>query len=199
MANNEEKTILQGALEFAAGTLAALGVEAAVKAAKQQLGIAAEAKAKELFVDTGDRSKILAAAAKLMIDTDPAKSNAGRNVRKWIVEAWNDHHEEGELTSLLKKVSDEDKPAVFQMLGSLESYDEFSETIRSFLTHDNALQTALKFVRQAESTGGTIAKNDLRALATNVAHGLNDAAGAMLPGLRRLDAWLEEKGHGKRY
>jgi hypothetical protein len=189
MATAEEKSILQGVLEFAAGTLTTLGVNAAAKAVKQHIGTVAEQKANELFVDTGDRAKTLAEVAKLRTadpTTDPLKRLAGFNVQRWIVEAWKDHHEEGDLSSLLRKVPDEDKPAVLFMLGSLGSYAEFTDTIRAFLSHDNALQKALKMVERAESAGETIVGEDIRRVLQATATTINNFAGAARPGVRNL-------------
>ncbi len=184
---DEKKTRMEELFGVLGGALAAVGVEAALKAAKQHIGTVAEEKAKELFIDSGDRAKTFAEVAKLMTAkmTDNQKAKAGRNVRLWIVEAW-DKHEEGELTSLLKKVSDDDKPVVLQMLGSLNSYGDFTKTIRGFLFHDNALQKALKMVKQAETTGETIVSDDVRELWEVTNSTINNLAGAARPGIRNL-------------
>ncbi len=197
MASTEEKTILQGILEFAAGTAATLGVEAAVKALKQQVGTAATAKAKELFVDAGDRTKILAEVAKMVNSNDEGTEIAGRNIKHWVIDAWKDKNEEGELTSLLRKVSDADRPGVFLMLGCSSSYQEFTDTVRAFLAHDNILQLALKIAKQAESEGRAIGGNDFRKIRDFVATSLGNAnstintlAAAARPGIRNLTETL---------
>jgi hypothetical protein len=182
---DENKTILRGIIEFGAGTLAAVGVEAALKAAKEHIGVAAEAKAKELFIDSGDRAKTFAEVAKLAISNNPAKKAAGNKVRGFIVEAQGEH-EEGELTNLLKKVSDGDKSVVLQMLGSLDSYEEFTATVRSFLAHDNFFQEVMKLAKRAEATGGTIVSDDVRTIWRATTATINNFAGAARPGIRNL-------------
>ncbi len=198
-----KKTGIDGILEFGGGILTAVVGEVTAKAIKEHSQAAIENKAKEYFVDGGERAKILAEVGKLMTadaTTQPLKRAAGLRIQKWILEAWEDHHEEGELTSLLRKIPDEDKSVVLFMLGSLSSYDEFTTTIRAFLSHDNALQKAVKLVRQAESSGESIVSDDIRRIsrfavaslgkATNT---INEAAGAVLPSLQRFSDWLENR------
>jgi hypothetical protein len=188
MATNGEKTILQGVLEFAAGTAATLGVEAAVKAVRVHLGTLAQEKAKELFIDSGDRAKMFVEVAKLVTIgmTEDEKAAAGEKTRLWIVGAWKEHDEEGELTGLLKKVPDEGRPPVLWMLGNLSSYQEFAETIRAFLAHDNLFQKARKFARQAESAGETIVSDDVRKVWTATTNTIDTLAAAARPGVRTL-------------
>ncbi len=201
---DKKKAALEGFLDFGAGILSAAVGDAAVNAIRGHIKTAGEEKAKDLFVDSGDRAKTLAEVAKLMISgTTISKEEAGKNVWRFILEAQK-RHEEGELTSLLKKVSGDDKPFVFQMLGSLGTYEEltpyetFTATVRSFLAHDNFFQEAMKLAKRAEATGETIVGNDIRTVGKAAARGLNNAAGAILPSLRQLNTWLEEKEHGKR-
>jgi len=185
MATNEEKSILQGILEFAAGTAATLGVEAAVKAVKEHVGALAEKKATELFVDSGDRAKMFVEVAKMVTIgmNDGDKITAGKKARLWIVEAWKERNEEGELTGLLKKVPDEGMPAVLWMLGSLNSYEEFAETIRAFLAHDNFFQ---EIAKRAETTGGTIVNDDIRKVWDATTATVNTIAAAARPSVRNI-------------
>ena len=64
---------------------------------------------------------------------DEGTEIAGRNIKHWVIDAWKDKNEEGELTSLLRKVSDADRPGVFLMLGCSSSYQEFTDTVGPFL------------------------------------------------------------------
>jgi hypothetical protein len=186
---DQQKAFLQGFLDFGAGILTAAVGDAAANAIRGHINDLAGEKAKELFVDVGDRAKTLAEVSKLILSNDEKKRVAGNKIRAWIVEGW-EKHEEGELTSLLKKIPDNNKAAVFQMLGSLDTYDEFTKTIRGFLFHDNALQIALKMVKQAESTGDIIVSDDIRELWTATSTTVNNLAGAARPGIRNLTETL---------
>lgn len=194
---NEKK----GILGFLTGALGTIGVEEAVKAVREHINTAATEKAHELFEDSGHRAETMVAVAKLTTAgmSDDQKAEAGKQARAWIVKAWKKNHEEGELTSLLKKIPDEDKPAVLVMLGKSADYDEFVDTIRAFLIHDNVGQVLLKFADRVESTGGRIASDDVHKVVNAAAYGLNNAAQVALPYLRELEARLnkrKENDHG---
>lgn len=194
MATTEEK----GILDFLAGALAAAVGEVAVNEIKKGIQTAAGEKAKALLVDSGNRGETFAALAETIVAgmKPEERKDACEKTRGFFVQAQREH-EEGELNSLLAKVPKEGKANVLCMLGTCQNYQEFAETIRAWMAHDNAIQMGLKLVKKAESSGEHIVGDDVHKLFTVATTAANNAAGAMLPGLRRLEARLEEK-YGKR-
>ena len=192
---NERK----GILDFAAGTLATLGVEAAARAFRSHLSTAVVQKANELMNDGGSRIDILADVATLMTDADADKRKVGNQARLFFIEAQR-RHEEGDLNTLLRRFPPEkaDKRiVVLQMLGGLDNYEEFAATIKSMLSHDNVMQKALKIAERMESAGGGIINDDLRKIREmaassleKVANNVNSIAGAARPNVRDLTATL---------
>ncbi len=202
----EEKTVLRGIFDFITGAIATLGVEEGIKIVKKHIHDQAGIKARELFVDNGERIEILIDIAKLITNSDAKKRAAGEKVLGYFIEAQG-KHEEQEINGLLRKFPPEkanQRILVLQVLGGLKDYDQFRDAITSTLKHDNALQVVLKTAERMNQTGGAIASEDARAamkVAGAVAESaketscraINAAAKAALPGAKQFLETLKRR------
>jgi hypothetical protein len=193
MAN--EKTIWENILSIVLGALGTVGVAEAMKGISQHVQVAATRKAKDFMTDSGERTGILVDIAKLMDSKEPGAAAAGEKVRKWFIQAHEDHLE-GKLTNLFRKFSSgraNERMMVFRVLGGLDTYEDFMATVMAILDHDNLLQVMLETADRAKDTGGNILSDDahkLRELArtslSKFAGSTNDAARALTPRIQNI-------------